>query len=120
MYAHKERPGWDSVYAQNEAIKDVFPRCLKKSAVQVCTLTIMHCRPYLHVLTYYDSLCSIFSIRLSVAIPVSRRLICNINWRLFSRLKINHDVHEFILDSGTVANNNKSVVYVMERCCFCF
>jgi hypothetical protein len=25
----------------------------------------------------------------------------------FRRLKINHDMHEFILDSGTVANTNK-------------
>ncbi len=44
MHAHKERPEWGSVYAQNKAMKDVFARCLKKTAVQVCTLTIMHCR----------------------------------------------------------------------------
>ncbi len=25
---------------------------------------------------------------------------------IFRRLKINHDIHEFILDSGTVTNNN--------------
>jgi hypothetical protein len=43
MHARKERPEWGSVYAQNEAIKDVFARCQEKTAVQVCTLIIMHC-----------------------------------------------------------------------------
>jgi hypothetical protein len=38
MHAHKERSEWGSVYARNEAMKDVFARCLKKTAVQVCTL----------------------------------------------------------------------------------
>jgi hypothetical protein len=40
MHAHKERPEWGSVYAGNEVMKDVFARCLKKIAVQVCTLAI--------------------------------------------------------------------------------
>jgi hypothetical protein len=35
----------------------------------------------------------------------SGKLTRNIDWCLFfRRLKINHDVHEFILDSGTVGN----------------
>jgi hypothetical protein len=34
------------------------------------------------------------------------KLIHNIDWCLFfRRLKVNHDVHEFILDSGTIANS---------------
>jgi hypothetical protein len=33
MKVHKERPEWGSVYARNEAMKDVFARCLKKTAV---------------------------------------------------------------------------------------
>ncbi len=38
------------------------------------------------------------------------KLIRNTDWCLFfRRLKINHDVHEFILDSGTVANNNDKI-----------
>ncbi len=43
MHAHEERPEWGSVHAWNEAMKDVFARCYEKTAVQVCTLTIMHC-----------------------------------------------------------------------------
>jgi hypothetical protein len=31
-----------SVHAQNEPMKDEFSRCHEKTAVQVCTLTIMH------------------------------------------------------------------------------
>ncbi len=52
---------------------------------------------YLHVFMYHAT------------IPASREsdVIHNINWCLFfRRLKINHDTHEFILESGTVANSN--------------
>jgi hypothetical protein len=42
MHAHWLRSEWGSVYARNEAIKDVFARCFKKTAVQVCTVIIMH------------------------------------------------------------------------------
>jgi hypothetical protein len=41
MHAQRERPGWDSVQARNEAMKDVFTRCSKKMAVQVCTVIII-------------------------------------------------------------------------------
>ncbi len=41
MNAHRERPEWGSVQAWNEAMKDVFVRCFKKIAVQVCTLIII-------------------------------------------------------------------------------
>jgi hypothetical protein len=40
MHAHRERPEWSSVKAWNEAMKDVFARCFKKIAVQVCTVII--------------------------------------------------------------------------------
>jgi hypothetical protein len=42
MYACKKELELGSVHAQSEAMKDVFARCHKKTAVQVCTLTIMH------------------------------------------------------------------------------
>jgi hypothetical protein len=43
MHARKKGPELGSVYTQNEAMKDVLARCHKKTDVQVCTLTIMHC-----------------------------------------------------------------------------
>jgi hypothetical protein len=43
MHARKEGPERGSVHARNEAMKDIFARCQEKTAVQVCTLTIMHC-----------------------------------------------------------------------------
>jgi hypothetical protein len=45
MHARKKGPEQGSVYTQNEAMKDVLARCHKKTDVQVCTLTIMHCCP---------------------------------------------------------------------------
>jgi hypothetical protein len=45
MHARKKGPELGSVYTQNEAMKDVLARCHKKTDVQVCTLTIMHCCP---------------------------------------------------------------------------
>ncbi len=73
MHAPKERPEWGSVYAQNKAMKDVLKRCHKKTAVQVCTLTIMHCRLVSTCIHDYDSLVRLFSIQLSVSvIPACR------------------------------------------------
>jgi hypothetical protein len=37
----------------------------------------------------------------------SGNLICNIDWCLFFAVKINHDSHEFILESGTVMNKHE-------------
>ncbi len=42
MHARKKGPEPGSVYTQSEAMKDIFARCHEKTAVQVCTLTIMH------------------------------------------------------------------------------
>jgi hypothetical protein len=44
-------------------------------------------------------------------------LIRNIDWYLFSQVKINHDVREFILDSGTIANTY-SVSVCSQALCF--
>jgi hypothetical protein len=41
MHAQRERPERDSVQARNEAMKDVFVRCFKKIAIQVCTVIIV-------------------------------------------------------------------------------
>jgi hypothetical protein len=45
MHACKKGPEPGSVYTQNEAMKEVLMRCHKKTDVQVCTLTIVHCCP---------------------------------------------------------------------------
>ncbi len=73
-------------------MKDVFARCPKKTAVQVCIIVV-----YLVIAS--------FSIYMSYQYPCIRETNTRY-WLLFifCRLKINHDVHEFILDSGTVAN----------------
>ncbi len=45
MHARKKGQELGSVYTQNGAMKDVLARCYKKTDVQVCTLTMMHCCP---------------------------------------------------------------------------
>ncbi len=42
MHAYRERPEWGLVLAWNEAMKDGFARCFKKTTVQVCTVIIMY------------------------------------------------------------------------------
>ncbi len=88
------RPEWGSVKAQNEVMKDIFARSPEKTAVQVCVITVYFVVvsfKYLHVVPL--SLCQGNQYTILVAV-------------FFRRLKIDHDVHEFILDSGTVANRN--------------
>jgi hypothetical protein len=63
-------------------MKDIFARWFKKTAVQLCTVNIMHL-----------SSCNIMYSHIMLVF-------------IFGRLKINHDSHEFILESGTVANNS--------------
>jgi hypothetical protein len=41
MHAQRGRPEWGKVQAWNKAMKDVFARCFKKMAVQVCTVIII-------------------------------------------------------------------------------
>jgi hypothetical protein len=93
VHAHKERPEWGSVYARNKAMKDVFVRLLKKTAVHVCTLNIMHCHLVSTSITFY------------AAIPASREFLsAMLTGVYFRKLKINYDIHEFILDPGTIMN----------------
>ncbi len=94
MHAHKERPEWGSVYAQNEAMKDVLARCHKKTAVQVCTLTIMHCHLVSTCIHDYDCLFdySVFDY-LSLPFLHVKNMIRTLTDVYFRRLKINHDAH---------------------------
>ncbi len=76
-------------------------RCLKKTAFQVCTVIIMYLLScifkYPHIVLLFLHLEKQFVILIAV---------------YFRRLKINHDTHEFILESGTVTNRrhfNKTV-----------
>jgi hypothetical protein len=77
-------------------MKDVFARCLEKTAVQVCIIVVSLSLHRL-VSTYRTS------------IPVSGKpkhdIYC---FFIFRRLKINHDIHEFILDSGTIVNRKEA------------
>ncbi len=41
MHARKKGPELGSVYAQNQAMKDVFTRCHTKTAVQVCKMIVV-------------------------------------------------------------------------------
>jgi hypothetical protein len=93
MNAYGVRPEWGLVKAQNKAKKDVFASCTEKTAVQVCIIILYLVDvsfEYLHVvpLSLYQG---------------NQYMMLIVVY--FSQLKINHDVHEFILDSGTVANS---------------
>ncbi len=86
MHAREERPEWGSVHAWNEAMKDVFARCHKKTAVQVSTLTIMHC--CLITVNTHIMICMCYYLTLA-AYPCHPCLwlIHNTNWCLFSQVK---------------------------------
>jgi hypothetical protein len=76
-------------------MKDIFARCSKKIAVQVCT-------SYNNV---FMSVQSPYVLLVCLEIILYPGLIHFTDCCLFSQVKINHDSHEFILESGTVANN---------------
>ncbi len=89
------------VYSRIKARKDVFARCYKKTAVHVCTLMI------LLVTVNIDAM--IVCVPFGISNPISpilhvQDLIMILTDVYFRRFKINHDMHEFILDSSTVAN----------------
>ncbi len=88
MHARKERPEWSSVYAQNEAMKDVLARCHKKTAIQVCTLIIIHCHLVSICIHDYDCLFdySIFDF-LSQSFSHIGNPIRNVKWWLFLQVK---------------------------------
>jgi hypothetical protein len=90
--------GGGSVFACNEAMKDVLARCCKKVAVQVCTT-------HDYVFCLYNS---VYSIDMPCIVSTTGELIhvTDCCLYIFRRLKINHDSHEFILESGTVANTH--------------
>ncbi len=83
-------------------MKDVFARCLKKTAVQVCivTLCIMPIILYSH-----NWIFPFQGIGFAILIGV-----------YFCRLKVNHDTHEFILESGTIANSNNCNQHCFSVC----
>jgi hypothetical protein len=76
MHAHRVRPEWGSVYAQNEAMKDVFARCFKKTAVQVCIVIIMHLSSCIFMYS------RIVLLSLHLGNPIR-----NIDWCLFLQVK---------------------------------
>jgi hypothetical protein len=106
MHARKKGPDPGSVYTQSEAMKDVFARCHEKTDVQVYTLTIVHYCPETvnirAIATYATFIKSSLCMYKSVTVTLTGVLF-------FHRLKINHDIHELILDSGTVANTQNAV-----------
>ncbi len=67
MHACKKGPEPGSVHTQNEAMKDVLARCHKKTDVQVCTLTNMHCCP----VTVNIRAIATYAIFLELAISIS-------------------------------------------------
>jgi hypothetical protein len=98
----EREPARGSAYPWIKAMKDVFARCSKKTAVQVCP------KPY-YVTARMKETCHEFFqcvtfvlLRLSCILELSTILTV----AYFHRLKINHDSHEFILESGTIANTN--------------
>jgi hypothetical protein len=86
-------------------MKDVFTRCSKKMAVQVCTVVLY---AHSHVMSCVLVICLQF---LMFKETDSQYWLVFI----FRRLKINHDSHEFTLESGTVANRNHSLFLTCEE-----
>ncbi len=78
-------------------MKDIFARCFKKMAVQVCT-------SHIHVFLPVQLPCVLLVCPIIILDPG----FDSHYWLLFIffRLKIIHDSHELILESGSVANNS--------------
>jgi hypothetical protein len=80
-------------------MKDIFARCFKKTAVQVCTVIICNCclvMSCIHVSCYYSC--------------IQRYCFIILIGVYFCRFKINHESHEFILESDTVANSTSIII----------
>ncbi len=90
-----------SVCGQKGTMKDVFARCLKRADFQVCTLIVymLFYNAYLSLTTYVP----FFTINNHV--PLHGQVFCDCirTGVYFLQVKINHESHEFLLDSGTVA-----------------
>jgi hypothetical protein len=86
---------------------NVFARCYKKIAAQVCTM-------YMIAFNQVGKKNLIVVIYLqygTVIICAYNSGIPSTDWCLFfCRLKINNDSHEFILEFRTVANNNSKTI----------
>ncbi len=87
MHARKEGPERGSVHARNEAMKDIFARCHEKTAVQVCTLTIMHCC-LVTVISHAMIACVTIWCQLPIlAVPVCTELITTLRGVYFPQAK---------------------------------
>jgi hypothetical protein len=77
-------------------MKDVFARCFKKIAIQEDRYSSMYsnyCAFTPYILMHSRIMLLFQGILFIILISVN-----------FHRLKINHDTHEFILESGTIMN----------------
>jgi hypothetical protein len=80
-------------------MKVVFARCFKKMAIQVCTvLVIIMC------FCLYNTVC-LPSIPYNYLYPES---CFTLLITVILQIKINHDSHEFILESCTIVNSSTS------------
>ncbi len=77
MHAERERPERGSVQAWIEAMKDVFARCSKKIAVQVCIVIIV-CSFIVHCV-YMSSKLAAFVLSFSCKSNIINRLCLNIH-----------------------------------------
>jgi hypothetical protein len=78
MHARKKGPELGSVYTQSEAMTDVFAWCHKKTAVQLCSLTIVH----YYAVTVNSRAIATYATFLQLAISISMHVSefdCNIN-----------------------------------------
>ncbi len=82
---------------------DVFAKCFKKIAVQVCTKYIIQHIMCVDLMSWIIRSCLILQpmIFMFPFLNFSHWLVF-----IICRLKINHDFHEFILESNTVANSS--------------
>jgi hypothetical protein len=80
-------------------MKDVLARVLQEDRCSSMYSNYMHL-----------SSCNIMYSRIALPFLYPGNLICNIDWCIFRRLKPNHDYHEFILESGNVANTKASLL----------
>ncbi len=116
----------EPVGAQKGTMKDIFSRCLKKNIAQVCILLIhvlvvkrsfnllpilcKYCwknqHPGNHIGCVTDVCLNLLVTANILFVPPMYNMSRNNRCLFFRRLKINHESHEFILDPGTVANNN--------------
>ncbi len=100
----QEECSWDraaeaSVKPWIEAMKDIFARCSKKMAVQVCK----ELQPHIYAVGKNWNASPVINYDYSMICKPSLQY-----WSMFifRRLKINHDSHEIILEFGTVANSS--------------